>query len=1019
MPSRPHDRSGETIPQERSKSLAFQSLALAAPATASTDTTAPLAPAQVTASAQGILTLNAQWESGSDLESGISYYIFGIGTNSSGSYSTLANVQWWQVVYTNSASVHIVLNPSLIYYVSVYAVNGAGLWSPVVISNPVQPIWQNLGQPGNAIQLQFGTVGYDKNGNPTSTFTADQEAVMTSFFNKVYPILVQLYGPPAVSYTLTVVRDLRYSNTNQFVPSLNQMLKDDSFYPQLFTHELVHAFRDTYILAMDQNWNFDPTLDGFEEGFAQGVSYEAMNQYVATYPNDPIVPGNSLWGSSNDWDYDFQNMLVLRGTDFWSDGGGTGIFWLKYEMAAAAIRKINLESPGFYKAFNQQYYSLINANPVTVRPTRALIVGIVKTLVPQIEGMPAEQWINQQYIFHCQNVYGEKIYHRIQDYPWTQFFAFQNLYFLNTMSCGSEWACWNGSQWVYYDLNGSQGNGALVDSNGNTVWTGSLSIQPSQNPSAGYYGIGAAPMGLTTASSLQPWPGGDPSAYIMNLDALGLYRFDSSFTDSTTGATTTDSIYRVMGSQIANNFSGVWGGVLGHQNGTIYLDHEGLAAEPGIPLVNGAFVGTRKWTGIPDARTGGADSLPGKVFITFTDAGTTWKTQRNVDYGSSSGSQMFLFDFSAPAPDTIPPAVSVTSPSASATIFGTVMLVASASDNGGTVGVQFAVDGQNVGGQISSAPYTMAWDSTTVADGNHTITAAASDLAGNKATSSPVTVAVDNSAPTVSLTSPSNGAVVTGVVPVTASASALVSQVGFYLDGATLIGTATASPYSVNWNTSGLIQGSSHTVSAVAYGINGKTAPSSAVTVAIKDTTAPTVAITSPANKASVSGAATISASASDNVGVVKVEFYADGALLTTDVSPPYSAAWDTNTAALGSHKLTARAYDQSGNNTTSAAVSVNVVDNTRPTVAITSPANGSYVSKSTTVTISAAASDNRSVQKVAFYVNNVLKCTSTISPYACNWSVPSQKGVQYTLKATAYDGANNTANAKSVVTSK
>ncbi|HYN15352.1 MAG TPA: Ig-like domain-containing protein, partial [Terriglobales bacterium] len=645
------------------------------------------------------------------------------------------------------------------------------------------------------------------------------------------------------------------------------------------------------------------------------------------YPNDTIVPGNTLWGSSNDWDYDFQNRPVLRGTDFWSDGGGTGLYWLKYEMGAAAIRKINLESPGFYKAFNQQYYSLINANPTTVRPTRALIVSIIKTIVPQIEGVSADQWVNQQNIFYAQNVYGEKIFHRIQDYQWTQFFAFQSMYFLNTMACGSEWVCWDGSQYVYYHLNGSHGTGDLIDDYGNTVWAGSLSIQPSQNPSDGYYAFGSAPMGLTTAASLQPWPGGDPSTYIMNLDTLGLYRFDSSFTDSTTGATTTDNIYRVMGSQIANNFSGVWGGVLGHQNGTIHLDHKGLAPEPGIPVVNGAFVGTRSWTGIPDSRTGGTDSMPGRVFITFTDAGMTYHAQRNIDYGSSSGSQMFLFDFSAPPPDTTPPTVSVTSPSASATVFGTVTLVASASDNVGVAGVQFAVDGQNVGGQITAAPYTMTWDSTAVADGNHSITAVAKDLASNTATSSPVTVAVDNSAPTVSLTSPSNGSVVTGVVPVVASASGGISKVEFYLDVATLIGTATSSPYSANWNTSVLVQGSSHAVSAKAYGINGKTTTSSANTVVIKDTT--------------------------------------------------------------------------------------------NPTVAITSPASGSFVNRSTNVTISATASDNRSVQKVVFYVNNVLKCTDTTSPYSCNWSVPSQKGVQYTLKATAYDGSNNTANATSVVTSK
>ncbi|HYY70598.1 MAG TPA: Ig-like domain-containing protein, partial [Terriglobales bacterium] len=965
IPSKPFDRSGEKLRREKLSRERSQlsSTQLASLASASTDTTPPIAPTQVTASAQGITTINAQWDSGSDPESGISYYIFGIGTNSSGDYSTLANVRWWQVVYANSMSVGLNLDPSLIYYVSVYAVNGAGLWSSVVISNPVQPVWTNLGQPGNVIQLQFGDTGYDANGNPTSTFTADEMAVMTSFFNNMYPILVQLYGPPAVSYTLTVVRDLRYQRTNEFIPSLNQMRKDDNFYPQLFTHELVHAFRDTYILSADQNWNFDPTLDGFEEGFAQGVSYDAMNRYVATYPSDTIVPQNSLWGSSNDWDYDFQNMLVLRGTDFWSDSGGTGLYWLKYEMAAAAIRKINLESPGFYKAFNQQYYSLINSNPMTVRPTRALVVGIIKGLMQQIEGISADQWINLQYIFYCQNVYGEKIYHRIQDYQWTQFFSFQSLYFLNTMSCGSEWACWNGSAWAYYDLNGSQGTGDLLDASGNTVWTGNLSIQPSQNPSDGYYAFGSAAMGLTTASSLQPWPGGDPSTYIMNLDTLGLYRFDSSFTDSTTGATTTDYIYRVMGSQIENNFSGVWGGVLGHKNGTIYLDHEGLAPEPGLQLVNGAFVGTRSWTGIPNTRTGGTDSLPGRVFITFTDGGATYHAQRNIDYGSSAGSQMFLFDFTAPPPDTTPPTVSVTSPSASATVFGTVTFAASAADNVGVARVQFAVDGQNVGAQLTSAPYTMAWDSTAVGDGSHNITAAAWDSAGNTALSSPVTVVVDNSAPTVSLTSPTNGSVVTGIVPAAASASALVSQVAFYVDGTTLIGTASSAPYSVSWNTSGLVQGSSHTVSAVAYGINGKTATSSGVTVAILDTTPPTVAITSPANNASVSGTVTVSASASDNVGVAKVEFYVDGALLTTSASSPYTAVWNTNTVLLGTHTLTAKAYDLSNNSTISGAVSVNAVDTIPPTVAIINPANNASVSG--TVSVSASASDNVGVAKV------------------------------------------------------
>ena len=173
---------------------------------------------------------------------------------------------------------------------------------------------------------------------------------MTTFFNKIYPILTAIYGPPADSYTVTAVRDLRYTSSNIFIPSLDEIHMSDAFYPQLFTHELVHAFRNDRLLSSDANWNFDSTLSPFEESFAQAVSYDAMNAYVAAYPNDTLVPGTSLFGSSNDWDYDFQNVPELRGTDFWSEGGATGLYWTKYEMGAAAMRKIELESPGFYQA---------------------------------------------------------------------------------------------------------------------------------------------------------------------------------------------------------------------------------------------------------------------------------------------------------------------------------------------------------------------------------------------------------------------------------------------------------------------------------------------------------------------------------------------------------------------------------------------------------------------------------------------------------------------------------------------
>src|SRR3954464_6195243 len=87
------------------------------------------------------------------------------------------------------------------------------------------------------------------------------------------------------------------------------------------------------------------------------------------------------------------------------------------------------------------------------------------------------------------------------------------------------------------------------------------------------------------------------------------------------------------------------------------------------------------------------------------------------------------------------------------------------------------------------------------------------------------------------------------------------------------------------------------------------------------DTVLPTTSITAPAAGATVSGTTTVSASASDNVGVTKVEFYLDGALQATDTTSPYSWSWNTTGTTNGSHSLTSKAYDAALNAGTSPAV--------------------------------------------------------------------------------------------------
>src|SRR6266853_1368328 len=275
--------------------------------------------------------------------------------------------------------------------------------------------------------------------------------------------------------------------------------------------------------------------------------------------------------------------------------------------------------------------------------------------------------------------------------------------------------------------------------------------------------------------------------------------------------------------------------------------------------------------------------------------------------------------------------VTITSPGSGSTVANTVPVSASVSVVGSltVASVQFKLDGANLGALDTSAPYSVSWNTTTAGNGSHTLTAVARDILGVQCTSAPVKVTVNNAPPppppdttppTVSITAPASGATVSGTTSVTASASDNVRVVGvqFKLDGSNLGAEDTTAPYSVSWNTTTTSNGS-HTLSAVARDAAGNVSPVSAVTVTVNnappppppDTTPPTVSITAPASGATVSGTTSVTASASDNVRVVGVQFKLDGSNLgAEDTTAPYSVSWNTTTTSNGSHTLSAVARD-------------------------------------------------------------------------------------------------------------
>jgi hypothetical protein len=355
---------------------------------------------------------------------------------------------------------------------------------------------------------------------------------------------------------------------------------------------------------------------------------------------------------------------------------------------------------------------------------------------------------------------------------------------------------------------------------------------------------------------------------------------------------------------------------------------------------------------------------------------------------------------------TSPSEPALTAPAAYTLVRGTIQVSATTSDNLGVARVEFYVDDTRMGTD-TSAPYEVSWDTTALADGAHTLRATAYDHAGNwRSSGMNIPVTTDNTPPDAALTAPGQGALLRGSVTLEATASDTrgVARVEFYR-GTTLLGADSTAPYTWSWNTAGVGDGA-WTLWVKAYDKTGNVRASAGVEVSV-DNTAPVTAVSAPEQGTRVRGSVPVSATASDAVGVERVEFYADTTLLGTVTTAPYVVSWDTTAGAQGSVTLTTRAYDAVGHVTVSAGHGVSV-DNGVPTVAITSPANGASFFLTVSTTIQASASDNVGVTQVVFYDGASVIGTDSTAPYSVSWNLLNAAKGTHTLTARAHDEAGN-----------
>jgi len=323
--------------------------------------------------------------------------------------------------------------------------------------------------------------------------------------------------------------------------------------------------------------------------------------------------------------------------------------------------------------------------------------------------------------------------------------------------------------------------------------------------------------------------------------------------------------------------------------------------------------------------------------------------------------------------DLTPPSISLTSPTTGTTLSGPVTLTATATDNVGVVGVQFHLNGTNLGDEDTTNTYSVSWDTTGVAPGQYSLTATARDATGNSTTATPVSVTVD--APPDS-TPPSIPGIFTAQVDSSSEISLIwtastdnVGITGYHIfrNGAFIATAITTSYQDAN-----LAPLTTYTYTVTARDAAGnESVPStsvSATTLAPMDTTPPSIPTGMTGTMLSTSAVALSWDTSTDNVQVAGYQVMRNSVPLATTSTPSYQ---DSGLSSEFTYTYTVKAYDQAGNTSgLSNPVSLTLPPSTS-TLSVSIVGNGSVSSSPTGIqctsgTCSASYDVNSTISLVA-----------------------------------------------------
>jgi len=233
-------------------------------------------------------------------------------------------------------------------------------------------------------------------------FDQENEVTYTDFLTKVWPILEDKLGDPSETFNMVITN---MGPNSAFFGIRNQgrtFLSTQDFFPRLIVHEMVHGWKGRFVTVSDSEWSYTGELSGFEEGLAEGLAFEIMQEFMRVYPNDSTTEYANTNRSYNHNDiksshYDLMKfMKQSRSGEYWTAGGFTAAS--RYTIAGTTVTNILKEYPNFYKDVQSKFMEKVMSNNTWV-PNRSDLVAMWAEAAPTVQDIEMEKYLNALPVF--------------------------------------------------------------------------------------------------------------------------------------------------------------------------------------------------------------------------------------------------------------------------------------------------------------------------------------------------------------------------------------------------------------------------------------------------------------------------------------------------------------------------------------------------------------------------------------------------------------------------------------------